>query len=260
MLTVRLLPSSFEGDGSASSRQHFACYVVNGSVAFDAGSLANGVTDSERAAIRDVVLTHAHLDHIAGLPLFIDDLFPLLSEPVRVHASQDVIDVLENHIFNWMVYPRFSELTNRFGPVIRSCPIPNELRFEVSSLKVRAIPVNHKVPSQAFLIQSSSATLVMTGDTAEMSVFWDVVNEYERIDGLLIECAFPNEFEDLAVISHHLTPQRLESELKKIDTEVERIYVTNIKPSYRDAVIDQLKKIDDDRLQVLEVGRQYRFG
>ena len=29
----------------------------------------------QQSAIRDVVLTHAHLDHIAGLPLFIDDLF-----------------------------------------------------------------------------------------------------------------------------------------------------------------------------------------
>jgi glyoxylase-like metal-dependent hydrolase (beta-lactamase superfamily II) len=30
---------------------------------------------TQKKQIRDVVLTHAHLDHIAGLPLFIDDLF-----------------------------------------------------------------------------------------------------------------------------------------------------------------------------------------
>ena len=100
----------------------------------------------------------------------------------------------------------------------------------------------------------------MTGDTAEMSGFWDVVNEYDRIDALLIECAFPNEFEDLAAISHHLTPRALKSELKKIDTQIEDIYVTNIKPAYREVIIDQLKEIDDPRLEVLEVGRLYSIG
>ena len=39
---------------------------------------------TQKKQIRDVVLTHAHLDHIAGLPLFIDDLFASLIEPVRI--------------------------------------------------------------------------------------------------------------------------------------------------------------------------------
>ena len=260
MLTIRLLPSSFEGDGTASSRQHYACFVVNGCVAFDAGSLANGITELEKNSIRDVVVTHAHLDHIAGLPLFIDDLFPILQEPIRVHASLDVIEVLETHIFNWKVYPRFSEIKNSFGPVIEYRPIPKDLSFDVRGLKVRAVPVNHKVPSYAFLIRFGNESVVMTGDTAEMSGFWDVVNECKQIDALLIECAFPDEFEDLAAISHHLTPRGLRSELKKIKTEVGRIYVTNMKPSYREIIVEQLRSINDERLTIFEVGRQYSFG
>lgn len=260
MLTIRLLPSSFDDDGSASDKQHYACFVVNGCVAFDAGSLAAGVSNSERAAIRDVILSHAHMDHIAGLPLFIDDLFPVLTSPIRVHASAEVIEVLESHIFNWKVYPRFSELKNSFGPVIEYRPFPKDLYFEVQRLRVRAMPVNHNVPSNAFLIQSETATVVMTGDTAELSGFWDIFNAQERIDALLIECAFPDEFEDLAAISHHLTPRSLVSELKKIDTEVTNIYVTNIKPAYRKVIIDQLKKVDDPRLSIFETGRAYAIG
>ncbi|MGH9949699.1 MAG: MBL fold metallo-hydrolase, partial [Pyrinomonadaceae bacterium] len=84
-----MLPSTFDGAGASSKRQHFQCLVINGSIAVDAGSLANSVTAVERSNIRNVVLTHAHLDHIAGLPLFIDDLFPVLTEPVRVHAVRE---------------------------------------------------------------------------------------------------------------------------------------------------------------------------
>ena len=260
MLTIRLLPSSFGDDGSASDRQHYSCYVVNKCIAFDAGSLASGVSDQERSQIRDVVLSHAHLDHIAGLPLFIDDLFPLLTEPVRIHATEEVIEILESHIFNWQVYPRFSELRNDHGPVIEYRKITEDGVFEVQGLRVSALPVNHKVPANGFLIQSDSARLVLTGDTAETTDLWDVVNDCGPIDALLVECAFPNEFADLASISHHLTPEKLGSELKKITAAVDAIYVTNVKPAYRNVVLEQLNEIADDRLHVLEVGREYQFG
>ena len=259
MITIRLLPSSFNNDGSPSNRQHYSCYVVNGCVAFDAGSLATSVTDDERAEIRDVVLTHGHLDHIAGLPLFIDDLFPLLTEPVRVHAAREVIDLLETHVFNWEVYPRFSEVQNEFGPVIQYHQI-SDYPFEVRGLTVRSMPVSHKVPSSGFLIESNSTRVVITGDTAESTDLWKEVNSCGRVDALLIECAFPNEFDDLATISHHLTPRKLESELKKLTIELEAIFVTNVKPSYRNVVLEQIENIGDARLQILEVGREYRFG
>ena len=105
-MKLRLLPSSFEHDGSASARQHLTCFIVNESVAFDAGSLAMGLSVEEGRKVRDIVLTHAHLDHVAGLPLFIDDHFATLAAPVRVHAAEEVIEVLERDIFNWSVYPR----------------------------------------------------------------------------------------------------------------------------------------------------------
>jgi len=112
---LKLLPSSFEPDGAASQRQHLTCFLINGKVAVDAGSLAMAVTDEERASVRDIVITHAHLDHIAGLPLFLDDQFSELTEPVRIHATAEVVRVLERDVFNWSVYPRFSELENDHG-------------------------------------------------------------------------------------------------------------------------------------------------
>ncbi len=258
-MKLRLLPSTFDSDGSASIRQHYSCFVIDDCVAIDAGSLASGANAVEREQVRDVVLTHAHLDHIAGLPLFIDDLFPVLTEPVRVHATKEVIDVLESHIFNWSVYPRFSELKNRYGDVIEYSPFEAERDFEVRHLRFNAIGVNHKVPAFGFLISDGVKTIAFSGDTAEMDRFWEVVNAKPRIDAVFIECAFPDEFGELAAISHHLTPIKLAAELNKSGDIDSPIYVINLKPAYRDAIEEELRSLKIDRLQIFDVGREYRI-
>ncbi len=257
-MRIRMLPSTFDEGGAFSSKQHFQCIVINGNVALDAGSLAVSVTISERSSIRDIVLTHAHLDHIAGLPLFIDDLFPVLTEPIRVHAIREVIEALETHIFNWRIYPRFSELQNRFGEVIEYNEIFPGTEFDAKGAKFLPIPVNHKVPSMGFLISDHDSTIAITGDTAEMTEFWDIVNEQKQLDALIVECAFPNEFDELSTISHHLTPRKLRSELEKLERNCP-IFVINIKPAYRTSVVAQIESLGLENLSILEVGREYRL-
>jgi ribonuclease BN (tRNA processing enzyme) len=254
----QLLPSTFEPNGSASPRQHLTCFVIDDSVAFDAGSLAMAASPLQRQQIRDVVLTHAHLDHIAGLPLFVDDLFATLARPVRIHASQAVIDILERDVFNWSVYPRFSELTNDNGIVMEYSPFCQGVPFNAAHLEVRALEVNHKVPSSGFLISDGRRSIGLSGDTAEMDGFWDYVNKTENISAVLLECAFPDELQELANLSHHLTPARVAAELGKCKADCP-IYIVNLKPMYRDEVIRQLAALHVERLEILQVGRVYEW-
>ena len=135
-MKVQLLPSTFDGAG-ASSRQHLTCFVVDDAVAIDAGSLAMAASPLQQRQLRNIVLTHAHLDHIAGLPLFIDDLFSTLEEPITVHATRSVIETLERDIFNWSVYPRFSELSNSNGPVLKYEAFGEAEEFTVKHLIFR---------------------------------------------------------------------------------------------------------------------------
>ena len=259
-MKLQLLPSTFEADGAASPRQHLTCFVIDDTVAIDAGSLAMAATARHQQNIRDVVLTHAHLDHLAGLPLFIDDLFSSLKEPVIVHSSQAVIDAVEQNIFNWSIYPRFSELSNSNGPVLQYKAFEPETEFRVKHLTFRSIGVNHKVPSFGFLVSDGAATIALSGDTAEMDEFWNVLNNTEAVSAILLECAFPNELEDLAQISHHLTPKGLEAELAKCSIPNCPVYVVNLKPTYRETIMKQLADLQIDSLQVLEVGKVYEWG
>ena len=258
-MKVQLLPSTFNENGTASARQHLSCFVVDDCLAIDAGSLAMAVSDNQRKQIRDVVLTHAHLDHIAGLPLFVDDLFSTLDSPVRVHATADVIEILERDIFNWTIYPRFTELKNDFGAVMSYQPFEPGGEFSVRHLHLKSISVNHKVPTVGFLISDDRTTLAMSGDTAEMDGFWQILNAEKNLSTLLIECAFPDELEELAQASHHFTPRNLQKELKKFARRECAIYVINIKPMFRDEVVRQLEELQIENLQILEVGQVYEW-
>jgi hypothetical protein len=46
IVRFQLLPSTFEENGRASPRQHLTCFVIDDTIAFDAGSLAMAEPDS----------------------------------------------------------------------------------------------------------------------------------------------------------------------------------------------------------------------
>jgi cAMP phosphodiesterase len=258
-MKIQMLPSTIDSNGAASRRQHLLSIVIDDRVAIDAGCLALSCSDIQRDQIRDIVLTHAHLDHIAGLPLFIDDLFATLKEPVRIHATREVIDILERDLFNWAIYPKFSELSNDNGPVVKYCEFERGATFKIKHLTVQSVAVNHKVSASGYIVSDGTTAVMITGDTGETDDIWAAANTTANLRAVLVECAFPDEMGDLASVSNHLTPGRLKGELEKLRDRDYPVFVINIKPMYRDKVIGQLEQAKLANVEVLEIGRVYEF-
>jgi cAMP phosphodiesterase len=256
---IQLLPSSFDTLGCASLEQRLTCFLIDDTVAIDAGSIAIGISEKQRADIRDIIVTHPHMDHIASLPIFIDDLFASLREPIRIHATQTVIDALERDVFNWTVYPRFSELENDFGKVMEYVPFREHEDFRVSHLTVRAIPVNHIVPTVGLILSDGQSTIAMSSDTAETEDFWQAVNRLTRIDALVIESSFPNSMAKLAEVSRHLTPLSMSKELEKLKHSGMDVLAVHLKPVYREKLVEEINALRIPRLQVMEAGRTYEW-
>jgi len=254
---IQLLPSTFNEVGQATLDQRLTCFLIDDCVAVDAGSIAIALTNDQREAVRDIIVTHPHMDHIASLPIFIDDLYPSLTQPVRIHATQEVIDLLERDVFNWNVYPRFSDLKNDYGPVMQYVPIPPDGVFTVCHLKVIAVPVNHIVPTVGLIVTDDKTTVAFSSDTAETHEFWKTVNKIGHIDALLIEASFPNEMANLAEVSRHFTPASLGQELKKLSHDGIDILAVHLKPTYRETIVRQLKELNLPNLAVMEPGRIY---
>ena len=252
-----MLPSTIDEDGRASARQHLMSIIIDDRVAVDAGSLAFSCSDLQRNQVRDIILTHTHLDHIAGLPLFIDDLFATLTEPIRVHATREVIETLERDIFNWAVYPRFSELMNKSGRVVEYHEFKQGNKFSAQHLTVTSVGVNHKVAASGYVISDGKVSIGITGDTAETDDIWDLFNTFADMKAVLVECAFPNEMSDLAAVSNHLTPQKLARELEKFSNPECEVYVINLKPMYRETIVKEIGQLNTRRISILDVGKVY---
>ena len=258
-MRVQLLPSTFDGHGRATLDQRLTCYLVDDCVAIDAGSIAISLTEEQRATVRDVIVTHPHMDHIASLPIFIDDLYPTLEEPVRIYATPEVIELLERDVFNWNVYPRFSELKNDFGRVMEYVPIPEGKEFKVAHLTMSAMPVNHIVPTVGLIVSDGKSTVAFSSDTAETEEFWEAVNNSPQLDAILIEASFPNAMAKLAEVSRHFTPASLNRELKKLNHNGLDILAVHLKPAYRQTIIDELNALKIPKLNVMEPGRTYTW-
>jgi cAMP phosphodiesterase len=256
---VQLLPSTFDAQGVATLEQRLTCFLIDDCVAVDAGSIAIALTDEQRAKVRDIIVTHPHLDHIASLPIFIDDLYPTLKEPMRVHATPEVISLLERDVFNWNVYPRFSDLKNDYGPVMEYVPIPVGSSFKVAHLDVVAVPVNHIVPTVGLVVSDGTKSVAFSSDTAETDEFWKILNAMKDLDALLIEASFPDRMAKLAEVSRHFTPASLNEELKKLTHNGMDIMAVHLKPTYRDEIIEQLKALNIPKLRVMEPGKVYEW-
>ncbi|HEX8774355.1 MAG TPA: 3',5'-cyclic-nucleotide phosphodiesterase [Pyrinomonadaceae bacterium] len=258
-MKIQLLPSTFDEQGRATPEQRLTCFLIDDRVTVDAGSIGIALSDNQRGTVRDVIVTHPHMDHIASLPIFIDDLFGFLTEPIRVHATEDVIETLERDIFNWVVYPRFSELSNEHGPVMKYVPFRTGEEFKVGHLRVTAVPVNHIVSTVGLIVSDEKTTVAFSSDTYETEEFWELVNRTKSLDALLIEASFPNNMAKLAEVSRHFTPALLKKELRKLNHNGLDILAVHLKPAYRDTVVSELEALEIPRLSVMEPGRVYEW-
>jgi len=75
-----------------------------------------------------------------------------------------------------------------------------------------------------------------------------------NLRGVVLEASFPNRLQELADLSHHLTPQTFAKEVEKLGKPSVPILVTHLKPQYRQEIIKELKKIKGHRLKILKEG------
>jgi cAMP phosphodiesterases class-II len=125
-----------------AQRQYVSSYLINGTVAIDAGCLGFHGTPYEQETIRDVFLTHSHVDHTASLPIFIENAWTPTGKYPRIYGSPETLDAVQRHIFNNVMWPDFVFLSKKMHPFLRLCPLDTELPVEAGGLRVTPVRVN----------------------------------------------------------------------------------------------------------------------
>src|SRR5437868_5426415 len=113
-MRVRVLGCS----GAIAKDCRTTSFLIDGDVLIDAGTGVGDLSLEEMRGIRQVFLTHSHLDHVAALPLMVDSIASQLSEPIRICALPGTIQALKTHVFNNVIWPDFSVIPSAQAPFV----------------------------------------------------------------------------------------------------------------------------------------------
>ncbi len=233
--------------------------LLDHDILIDAGTGVTHLTLSELEQIDHVFLTHSHLDHVAALPFIVDTVGPIRRRPLTVHCLPEVKKSLQDHIFNWKIWPDFGQIPSKDDPLLLWNTIEVGETVEMTGRKLTAIPANHVVPAIGYWLNSGCASLVFTGDTTSNDALWKVVNKIADLRYLIIETAFPNTERELAIQSKHLCPSLLAAELGKLNVPVQ-VFITHLKPG---AGTQTMAEIEEDASKfcprMLANGQVFRF-
>lgn len=228
-------------------------------ILIDAGTGVADLSLAELAAIDHVFLTHAHLDHIAALPLMVDTIGERRGKPLTVYGTEAVLASLKNHIFNGAIWPNFSAIPSADRPFMRYQAIEVGKTLALDGRRLTALPVEHTVPAVGYHLDSGAGSLVFSGDTGPCDAFWQAVNGISNLRHLLIECAFSNREERLAVAAKHLCPAVLAVELGKLRRDCD-IYITHLKPGRVEATMDEIEgHLSEFKAKTLQIDSVLEF-
>ena len=233
-------------------------FLIDEDVLLDAGSGVNQLTLDEYAHIKHIFLSHAHLDHIHTIPLLIDSIFDrIINAPITVYGQKPTIDALRRHIFNWSIWPDFTELPDPEHPVLKFRVIAPYDVIEIGDRSFEAVPVNHTVPAVAYIVRGGSGIFAFSGDTTTNDTLWERLNGLPALDLLIVEVAHVIAEKELCRLSKHYCPQTLATDLKKLRHQPE-IYLTHAKPGEEENIFSECSQLVSDRkLHQLYGGKKF---
>jgi 3',5'-cyclic-nucleotide phosphodiesterase len=220
-------------------------------VACDAGTLVNGLrvaddkgafagitvpTDADQsrvgyvltAKIKGYLISHSHLDHVAGLVIASPD-----DSKKPIYALPSVTGDLVETYFNWKAWPNFSDRGK--APQLKKYALADlkpgaATPLSDTAMSVTAFPLSHGgMESTAFLIESDGDGILCFGDTGPDAVekgtrlhdVWAAVAErvkQKRLKAIVIESSYTSDRPDNLLFGH-LTPRWLLESLRELDRQ-----------------------------------------
>ena len=213
--------------------------VVDGELAVDAGALGWFAPPAEQARVRHVLLTHAHVDHVAGLPVFVDNVYRLAAEPPAVYAGPATLAALRSHVFNDTLMPDFVELGRRMAPFLSLRPLAAGVPVAVGRYAVTPFDVDHTVPTLAYLIDDGTECVAVVTDTAPLPALVETLAAWPRLTAVYLEASFPARLGDLAAVTKHLTTADFLAAAARLPGV--RVVPIHVKPRHAGEVVAELR-------------------
>jgi ribonuclease Z len=180
-----------------SDERHTACFMLPESgVVLDAGTAMYRIRQHLQTDTLDIFLTHAHLDHVAGLTFLLGILAGKGLRRVRVHGDPEKLEAIRSHLFSEFLFPA--------PPPFEFVPLEETVRLRCGGV-LSHFPLEHPGGSLGYRIDWPERSLAYVTDTmADPDASY--VERIRGVDLLVHECTFPDGWEDRAKLTGHSCP------------------------------------------------------
>lgn len=245
--------------GAEGLAQRPSAFLVDDRILVDAGTVTGALSVAEQLEVEHVLVSHAHLDHIAGLAFLTETLACApAARPVTVAGVEPVVQALRTSVFNSVVWPDFAQIPSPTAPVLKYRSLVEGAEQRLGELWVTPVGVSHSVPTTGFIIHDGARGFIYSGDTGPTQALWAAARGLRGLRAVILECAFPNRLRALADTARHLTPELVRREIDKLPPGVP-VWIFHIKPQFQQEIIEELSRIDGGRLTVVEQDKTYEL-
>jgi len=246
--------------GGETPKHRTSAFVVDDRLAIDAGSLTSGMSLDAQCALKAVLVSHAHLDHVRDLATIADNRAQQGCKPLLIAGTGPTLAILKKHFFNGLLWPDFSTIPSAKSPTITYLQLKPEVPTKIAGYTVRAILVSHTIETCGVVVESpkEGRSIAYSGDTGPTSRLWHVLDATPNLKAMLMEVSFPNDEQRVATLSGHHTPKTLAADLKKLEKSKEIPFLLyHIKPSFQAKVEKECARIKGVNLTICNLGDHF---
>ena len=247
-MRLRILPATVDH----TPGQALSGYLVDDILAIDAGPLGFAGSMEEQAKIQHIFLTHSHIDHIAGLPMFLDNRYGTAGDCPTVYGLPETLQSLQTDVFNGRVMPDFIGMSATMAPFLKLVPIGAGLPVEIGHLNVTALRVDHGIPAVGYVVNDGDSIFGVFTDTRPIPATLNLLSWDKRTSAIFLECSFPRRLQSLAVVSfHHSTDDFLAAARSLPDLA---FYPIHIKSQFWAEILEELREAHLPNVRLVEPG------
>lgn len=177
-----------------TDRRHTACMMLPEiGVVLDAGTGMCRMPKYLSTDRLDIFLTHAHLDHIAGLTYLVNTLPADVLRQTTVHGETAKLTAIRDHLFAELIFP--VKPTFNFAPLAGPCHL-------AGGGTLTYFPLRHPGGSVGYRLDWPDRSMAYVTDTTAAADA-DYITAILGVDLLLHEAHFPKNVDSLPAITGH---------------------------------------------------------